>query len=155
MNKTNWCWQILAALRDKARFEFGNTYRQLSVSKRFSTRDHKRGVEPQQQTTRWTPKKKLTRYQMEYLRSLRSESPELWTLRRLSKYFGISYISAVKILKSKFHPSEEVVERQDAHAIKLREHRKHLLKEKITAVHKAKRKEMATSIQNTSSKTNN
>ena len=151
MMKTSWCWQFLAVFKDKARF--GNTYRQFNVSKRFSARDHKGGVESQQQTTRWAPKKKLTRYQMDYLRSLRSESPELWTLRRLSKYFGISYISAVKILKSKFHPSEEVVERQDAHAIKLREQRKHLLKEKITAAHKAKKKEMrnTTDLKNTPS----
>ena len=116
----------------------GYTIRQLSLSNWFCARDH---VEGDQQATRWSPKKKLTRYQMDYLRTLRSESPELWTLKRLSKYFGISYVSVVKILKSKFQPSEEVVDRQDARAIKLREQRKQILKEKIVALHRAKKKE--------------
>ena len=149
MAKTGWCRRILAVVKDRT--SFGNIYRCFSVSKWFNSRDHIGEGETQQPTTRWSPKKKLTRYQMEYLRSLRSESPELWTLRRLSKYFGISYISVVKILKSKFHPSEEVVERQDARASKLREQRKHLLKEKILAVNKAKRREMrnTTGIKNT------
>jgi len=79
---------------------------------------------------------------MDYLRTLRTESPELWTLRRLSKYFGISYISVVKILKSKFQPSEEVIERQDTRAITLREQRKQVLKEKIAELNKAKKKEL-------------
>ena len=124
---------------------FGYTNRQLSLSNWFSTRDH---IEGDQEATRWSPKKKLTRYQIDYLRTLRSESPELWTLRRLSKYFGISYISVVKILKSKFQPSGDVVERQDARAIKLREQRKQILKEKMTALHRAKKKETRNTIKN-------
>lgn len=123
-----WCRRCLNVVKDKV--QFADTSRQLSVSGRLSARDHTDGRELQ----RWSPKKKLTRYQMNYLRTLRSESPELWTLRRLSKYFGISYISVVKILKSKFQPSDEVVERQDARAIKVREQRKQLVKEKISTL---------------------
>ena len=107
--------------------------RQLDASSWFSARDYVGGGE-QQEGTRWLPKKRLTRYQMDYLRTLRAESPELWTLRRLSKYFGISYVSVVRILKSKFQPSEQVVERQDALAIKQREQRKQVLRKKILAL---------------------
>lgn len=131
-----WCREFLTALKDNA--GYCNFYRQLSVSNWFNARDHIGGDElQQQQATGWSPKKRLTRYQMDYLRTLRSESPELWTPRRLSKYFGISYISVVKILKSNFHPSEEVAERQDARAIKLREQRKRMVKKRISALHKA------------------
>ena len=127
-------------INNKARL--GYTNRELSVNSWLSAaRDHIEGDQLQRQATRWSPKKKLTRYQMDYLRTLRSESPELWTLKRLSKYFGISYISVVKILKSKFQPSEEAVERQDARAITLREQRKQILKEKLTVLHRAKKKE--------------
>ena len=136
-----WRGHYLTSLNNKT--WLGYTIRQLSLSNWFCARDH---VEGGQQATRWTPKKKLTRYQMDYLRTLRSESPELWTLRRLSKYFGISYVSVVKILKSKFQPNEEVVERQDARAIKLREQRKQILKEKIIALHRAKEKETRNTI---------
>ena len=120
-----------------SRTRFGCANRNFSVSSWFGARDQIEG--DQSQTTRWNPKKRLTRYQIDYLRTLRSESPELWTLRRLSKYFGISYISVVKILKSKFEPNEEVVERQDARANKLREQRKQMLKEKIKALHRTKK----------------
>lgn len=138
-NMRLWCGHCLTSLNNKA--WLGYTIRQLSLTS-LCARDH---VEGDQEATRWSPKKKLTRYQMDYLRTLRSESPELWTLRRLSKYFGISYISVVKILKSKFQPSEEVVERQDARASKLREQRKQILKE-VIALQKAKEKGTRNSI---------
>ena len=67
-----------------------------------------------------TPERKLTRYQMDYLRSLRVDFPDLWPLRKLAKHFRISYPAVVKILKSKFQPSEEVAERQDKRTIELR-----------------------------------
>ena len=141
-----WCRQCLLILQDN-----GTRLRHKGGSSNASSviwvtaRDYIGGgepgetrVEPQQQ--RWSPRKKLTRYQMDYLRTLRSGSPELWTLRRLSKYFGISYISVVKILKSKFHPSEQIAERQDERAITLRKQRKQLLKQKMSTLHKAAKK---------------
>lgn len=129
-----WCRRCLTVL-NKVGLTHAN--RQLSVSSWFSARDYvEEGSE--QQTTRWLPKKRLTRYQMDYLRTLRAESPELWTLKRLSKYFGISYISVVKILKSKFQPSDEVVERQDARAMIQRDQRK---QKKISSL-QAKKKEI-------------
>ena len=121
----------------RSRTRSGCANRNFSVSSWFGASDQIEGGKLQ--TSRWNPKKRLTRYQIDYLRTLRSESPELWTLRRLSKYFGISYISVVKILKSKFEPNEEVVERQDARANKLRELRKQMLKEKIKALHRTKK----------------
>jgi len=66
------------------------------------------------------PQRRLTRYQMDYLRSLRADFPDLWPLRKLAKHFRISYPAVVKILKSKFQPSEEVAERQDKRTVELR-----------------------------------
>lgn len=74
------------------------------------------------------PKRRLTRYQMDYLRSLRADFPDLWPLRKLAKHFRISYPAVVKILKSKFQPSEEVAERQDMRTVALRNEARSVVK---------------------------
>lgn len=125
-----WCEHYLSILMHN-NVRPGVSNRHLIVSSWLRARDHKEGTEQQQQTTRWLPKKRLTRYQMDYLRTLRADNPELWTSRRLSKYFGISYVSVVKVLKSKFQPNEEVMERQDARAYIQREQRKQTRRGKI------------------------
>jgi len=71
----------------------------------------------------WQPQKKLTRYQMDYLRSLRTDFPSEWTITKLSTSFGISHSAVKRILKSKFEPSQEVQERQDKRAQEIKEKR--------------------------------
>ena len=61
----------------------------------------------------WRPKKRLTRYQMEHLRTLRKEFPSHWTIDELSHHFGISYSAVKRILRSKFEPTEDITNRQD------------------------------------------
>jgi len=84
--------------------------------------------EGQKEIFKSVPKRRLTRYQMDYLRSLRADFPDLWPLRKLAKHFRISYPAVVKILKSKFQPSEEVAERQDMRTISLRNEARSVLK---------------------------
>ena len=72
----------------------------------------------------WRPKKRLTRYEMDHLRTLKQQDPEIWTVSKLSQSFGISVSSVVRILKSKFEPLPEVQERQDARALQQREERR-------------------------------
>ena len=72
----------------------------------------------------WKPKKKLTRYQMDYLRTLKQNYPEGWSVSKLASQFGISSSAVVRILKSKWEPSPEVQEKQDSRALELREQRR-------------------------------
>ena len=75
----------------------------------------------------WKPKKRLTRYEMDHLRTLKQEDPDTWTLGKLSEAFGISVPSVVRILRSKFEPSPEVKQRQDVRVSKEREERRQKL----------------------------
>ncbi len=93
-------------------------------------------VAPRSHDGRWKPKKRLTRYQMEHLRTLRHEDPDTWTDTKLSETFRISPSSVKRILRSKFEPSPEVQERQDTKALKQREER--LKKYKHTHQHQRK-----------------
>ena len=61
----------------------------------------------------WRPSKRLSRYEMDHLRSLRELQPVEWTLGKLSRKFGVSMSAVKRILRSKFEPSEEVEERQE------------------------------------------
>lgn len=72
----------------------------------------------------WKPKKKLTRYQMDYLRTLKQNYPEGWSVSKLAGQFGISPSAVVRILKSKWEPSPEVQKKQDSRALELREQRR-------------------------------
>lgn len=65
---------------------------------------------------KWQPTKRLSWHQIDHLRSLRKSQPEEWSLSKLSRSFGISIPAVSKILKSKFQPTEEIRERQDARA---------------------------------------
>lgn len=67
-------------------------------------------------STPWNPVKRLTRYQMDHLRSLYNQFPELWTKKKLAEQFGISVDATRKILHSKWVPSPEVAEKQDREA---------------------------------------
>lgn len=70
---------------------------------------------------KWQPLKRLSWHQIDHLRTLRHTQPEEWTKSKLARSFGISIPAVNRILKSKFVPSEQVKERQDAKA-KLRKH---------------------------------
>lgn len=80
----------------------------------------------------WKPKKRLTRYQMDHLRTLRQEDPNTWTVIKLSEAFCISPFSVKRILRSKFEPSPEVQKRQDAKALEQREERQRKIKHRKT-----------------------
>lgn len=66
---------------------------------------------------KWQPRKRLTWYQIDHLKTLHRTQPELWNATKLAKDFGISIPAVSRILKSKFEPSEETKERQDAAAM--------------------------------------
>lgn len=72
----------------------------------------------------WRPRKRLTWYQIDHLKELRNEQPEKWTPVTLANAFGVSVSSVNRILRSKFEPSPEVKERQDAKAIAYREQKR-------------------------------
>ena len=80
----------------------------------------------------WQPQKRLTRYQMDYLRTLKQEQPEEWTISKLSTRFGISTSAVLRILKSKWDPPPSVKDRQDKRAIDNREERRRKARERIS-----------------------
>ncbi len=61
---------------------------------------------------------------MDYLRTLKQNYPEGWSVSKLASQFGISPSAVVRILKSKWEPSPEVQEKQDSRALELREQRR-------------------------------
>ena len=92
--------------------------KRLQHTARDKTSDEK------QQTGPWRPLKRLTRYEMEHMRSLRAMQPEEWTYDKLSKAFGVSFSAVKRILRSKFDPSPEVREMQDKQVQEMRSKRK-------------------------------
>lgn len=66
---------------------------------------------------KWEPAKRLTWYQIEHLKTLRRTQPEEWSKTKLAKQFGISILAVNRILRSKFEPTEETKQRQDALAM--------------------------------------
>lgn len=68
--------------------------------------------------------KKLTRYQMDYLRTLKQEHPEEWSVKKLASQFGVSPSAVNRILKSQWEPSPETREKQDNRALEMREQRR-------------------------------
>ena len=91
----------------------------------------KTSAEKQPQAGPWRPLKRLTRYEMEHMRSLRTMQPEEWTYDKLSKAFGVSFSAVKWILRSKFDPSPEVRERQDKQVQQLRLKRKRRILDNI------------------------
>ncbi len=75
--------------------------------------------------------KRLTWYQMDHLKYLRRTQPELYTITKLSRSFGISITAVVKILQSKFDPPQEVKDRQDSKAKEQAKLRKEMFKKKL------------------------
>lgn len=65
---------------------------------------------------KWRPTKRLTWHQIDHLRTLRRNQPAEWSKTKLAHQFGISIPAVNRILKSKFEPTDEVKERQDAKA---------------------------------------
>ncbi|ODV63715.1 mitochondrial ribosome assembly protein RRG9 ASCRUDRAFT_5660 [Ascoidea rubescens DSM 1968] len=61
---------------------------------------------------RWNPQKKLSREQMEMLRTIKTEDPSV-TVKELSKLYGISPESVTRILKSKWRPTIEEENKQE------------------------------------------
>ena len=75
----------------------------------------------------WRPLKRLTRYEMNHLRSLRELQPEEWTDVKLATRFGVSQSAVHRILRSKFDPGSEVEERQERKVLEQRQRRKERL----------------------------
>ena len=82
---------------------------------------------PRKKLGPWRPLKRLTRYEMNHMRSLRELQPEEWTITQLAKRFGVSDSAVKRILRSQFDPSSEVEQRQDRRAQELRQKRKERL----------------------------
>jgi len=61
----------------------------------------------------WRPHKKVSREVMDKIRWLHNKLPEEYNAEKLSKHFKISPESIRRILKSRFIPDSEVLERQE------------------------------------------
>ncbi|RIA79184.1 hypothetical protein C1645_746076 [Glomus cerebriforme] len=61
----------------------------------------------------WKPHKKVNREVMDKIRWLHNQLPEEYNAEKLSKHFKISPESIRRILKSKFIPNSEMLERQE------------------------------------------
>jgi len=61
---------------------------------------------------------------MDHLRTLREEQPDVWPTPKLATTFGISVSAVTRILRSKFEPLPEVLQRQDAKALQQKEERR-------------------------------
>ncbi|KAJ1893157.1 hypothetical protein LPJ66_005924 [Kickxella alabastrina] len=61
----------------------------------------------------WDPTKKIAASSMEKIRLLNAEFPEVWTMQRLSEQFKVSQETIRRILKSKFRPSDEHIEKRE------------------------------------------
>ena len=108
---------------------------QLKDSAKGKNSDEESPDPSKQQTGPWRPLKRLTRYEMDHMRSLREMQPEEWTYDKLGKTFGVSFSAVRRILRSKFDPSPEVRDRQEKQVQQLRLKRKKRL---IENIHSAK-----------------
>ncbi|KAJ9065673.1 hypothetical protein DSO57_1017079 [Entomophthora muscae] len=61
----------------------------------------------------WEPARRLSRAAMDRIRFLAKEMPDEYTLPKIAEEFSIPYEAVRRILKSKYQPPEEVVERQE------------------------------------------
>ncbi|KAJ2380110.1 Required for respiratory growth protein 9 mitochondrial, partial [Coemansia sp. RSA 2603] len=61
----------------------------------------------------WEPAKKIAVSSMEKIRLLNSEFPDVWTMKRLSDQFKVSQETVRRILKSKFRPTAEQIEKRE------------------------------------------
>ncbi|KAK9763418.1 hypothetical protein K7432_009901, partial [Basidiobolus ranarum] len=72
------------------------------------------------QGDQWNPSKKVARSTMEKIRFLKNELPEEWTIDKISKEFKISFEAVRRILRSKFQPKPEVLQRQEEKRLRQR-----------------------------------
>lgn len=91
-----------------------------ALLERASTDWRKRRKDARYGHDAWKPMKRLSRDQMDHLKTLHSGQPETWTVTKLAEGFGISTSAVTRILRSTFEPSEETRLRQDASALKRR-----------------------------------
>lgn len=89
---------------------------QVTTSEQYGEQSKEERMPQKMKLGPWRPLKRLTRSEMNHLRSLRQLQPEEWTTGRLSKMFGVSSSAVKRILRSKFDPSQEVEERQEKRA---------------------------------------
>ena len=75
----------------------------------------------------WRPLKRLSREEMNHMRSLKELQPEEWTNGKLARVFGVSGSAVKRILRSRFEPSSEVEARQERRAEELKRIRKERL----------------------------
>ncbi|KAJ1643315.1 Required for respiratory growth protein 9 mitochondrial [Coemansia asiatica] len=61
----------------------------------------------------WSPEKKIAVSSMEKIRLLNAEFPDVWTLKRLSEEFKVSQESIRRIIKSKYRPSADKIEKRE------------------------------------------
>ena len=92
---------------------------------------------------KWQPTKRLTWYQIDHLKTLRTTQPDEWTLKKLADAFGISISAVTRILKSKFVPSDNIKERQDAAAAEQTRKRREIFLQKLGMVQNEDGEEMS------------
>ena len=59
---------------------------------------------------------------MDHLKTLHNEYK--WDLKKLQTKFGISHSAVLRILRSKFEPTDEVRQRQDKKAMEMKQERR-------------------------------
>ena len=75
----------------------------------------------------WRPLKRLSREEMNHMRSLKELQPEEWTNGKLARVFGVSGSAVKRILRSRFEPSSEVEARQERRVEEVKKIRKERL----------------------------
>ncbi|KAJ1853261.1 Required for respiratory growth protein 9 mitochondrial [Coemansia sp. RSA 486] len=61
----------------------------------------------------WEPTKKIAVSSMEKIRLLNAEFPEVWTMKRLSEQFKVSQETIRRIIKSKYRPDADKIEKRE------------------------------------------
>ncbi|KAJ2706837.1 Required for respiratory growth protein 9 mitochondrial [Coemansia sp. IMI 203386] len=61
----------------------------------------------------WEPTKKIAVSSMEKIRLLNAEFPEVWTMKRLSDQFKVSQETIRRIIKSKYRPNADKIEKRE------------------------------------------
>ncbi|KAJ1853430.1 Required for respiratory growth protein 9 mitochondrial [Coemansia sp. RSA 486] len=61
----------------------------------------------------WEPTKKIAVSSMEKIRLLNAEFPEVWTMKRLSEQFKVSQETIRRIIKSKYRPNADKIEKRE------------------------------------------
>ncbi|KAI9145701.1 Neugrin-domain-containing protein [Paraphysoderma sedebokerense] len=87
----------------------------LSIPKDFAEWKRQKLLSKQSRNSEpWCPKKRLSRNDMEKIRFLHRELPNQHTIPHLSSQFKVSYETIKRILRSKFAPTIETIQRQES-----------------------------------------